>query len=289
MPLTRAPLFHCGTQPANLRPDWSDGIQNGSRHLRAFTPDNPAKAVPQPLSRPVAFLRQDTSGQPFLRLPAVVAGLIAVLVGAHLMRVFEFPGSGWLHLYGFVPARYSASYLAARGANAGSVIQQALPFVTYIFLHASWAHLAINSVWLLAFGPVVARRLGVLVFLLFFLICGIAGAAVHLALNWGDPQPLIGASAAISGLMAAAFRIAFVGPTGQISGPLAPIVSSRIILWTAIWIAVNIIVGKLGIGTGGGGELVAWQAHIGGYIAGLLLVGLFDSLARWSGHQRSAA
>jgi membrane associated rhomboid family serine protease len=239
----------------------------------------------------VAFLRQDTPREPFLRAPAVVVGLIAVLAGAHALRVFGFPGSGdsWFISYGFVPARYSASYLAARGANPGSVVQQALPFVTYLFLHANWTHLAVNCVWLLAFGPVVARRQGAMVFVLFFLVCGIAGAAAHLALNWADPQPLIGASAGISGLMAAAFRMSFLGPSDEVSRPLAPIFSSRIMLWTAIWAGVNIVVGKLGIGTGGGGDLVAWQAHLGGYAAGLLLAGPFDSLAKLTGRNPRAA
>lgn len=244
-----------------------------------FKLDRPAKAAQVLVNRSVAFLRQETPGQPFLRVPAVVIGLIAVLAAAHLIRVFGFPGAEWLNDYGFVPARYSASYLAARGANAGSVVQQALPFVTYIFLHASWTHLAINCAWLLAFGPVVARRFGGLVFIMFFLVCGIAGAAAHLAFNWGDSHTLIGASAGISGAMAAAFRIAFVTPSEMVSRSLAPIFSPRILLWTAIWAALNVVAGELGVGTGGEGELVAWQAHLGGYLAGLVLTGPFDSLA----------
>jgi membrane associated rhomboid family serine protease len=227
----------------------------------------------------VAFLRDTSSPQPFLRAPAAVVWLILVLLGTHALRVWVFPqDSDWLFInYGFVPALYSHAYLPAHGGNAASFAQLALPFVTYMFLHGSWMHVGINSVWLLAFGPAAARRYGSLLFLLFFLVCGAAGAAVHMALNWGEPNPLIGASAGISGLMAAAFRILSFEP-GAPRSPLAPIFSTRIIMWTAIWVVVNTAAGKLGLG--GGGELVGWQAHLGGYAAGLLLAGPFDMLVR---------
>src|ERR1700748_3872172 len=77
--------------------------------------------------------------------------------------------------YGFIPARYSVAYLAAHHTNGGCFIPKAVPFITYIFLHGGWAHVIINMVWLMAFGPVVLRRFGVPRFLLFFLVCGIAG------------------------------------------------------------------------------------------------------------------
>lgn len=215
--------------------------------------------------------------QPFLRSPAVVIALIAVLLGAHAVRVVGFPrsGTGWFFEYGFVPARYSHAYLSAHGLYPGNVLERALPFVTYMFLHANWTHVAINCVWLLAFGPIVAARFRTLRFLLFFLLCGIAGAALHLALNWGSDSPVIGASAAVSGLMAAGFRML---PSPD--APLAPILSPRILIWTALWVVVNVVAGLTGLGAGGQVELVAWQAHLGGYAAGLLLAGPFDAVGR---------
>ena len=219
------------------------------------------------------------SRQPFLRAPAAVVWLIALLFGAHALRVFGFPheGTGWFVEYGFVPARYSRAYLDSHGLNPGNVLERALPFVTYMFLHANWTHVFINCVWLLAFGPIVAARFGTLKFLLFFLVCGIAGAAVHLALNWASDSPVIGASAAVSGLMAAGFRML---PLPAPEQPLAPILSPRILVWTALWVVVNVVAGLTGLGTSGQVELVAWQAHLGGYAAGLLLAGPFDFVAR---------
>jgi len=227
----------------------------------------------------VAFLRDTSGSEPFLRVPAAVVWLILALLGTHALRVWVFPqDSDWLFgTYGFLPAAYSHAYLAEHGDNPGSLAQLALPFVTYMFLHGSWMHVGINSVWLLAFGPAVARRYGSFLFLIFFLVCGIAGAAVHLALNWADPHPLIGASAGISGLMAAAFRMLFFH-SRDLSPPLTPILSRQVMLWTVVWVGINIVAGKMGIGAGG--ELVGWQAHLGGYAVGLLLAGPFDMLAR---------
>ena len=87
------------------------------------------------------------------------------------------------------------------------MLERAVPFLSYMALPHDWTHLVINSFWLLAFGLVVARRLGSVLFLLFFSLCGVAGALLYLGLNWGSPIPVVGASGAISGLMAAALRM----------------------------------------------------------------------------------
>src|ERR1700693_4541097 len=99
----------------------------------------------------MAFFRQTGFRQPFLRAPPVVLWLVLFLLGAHAARVFLFADSetNWFFEYGFVPARYSHSYLASHGVNPGNVLDRALPFVTYIFLHANFTHVLVNSVWLL--------------------------------------------------------------------------------------------------------------------------------------------
>ena len=110
----------------------------------------------------MTFAGQSEPRQPFLRAPAVVIGLIIVLVGAHVARIYAFPGTStaWIYNYGFVPARYSHAYLYSHGLNPGNFLERALPFVTYMFLHANYTHVVINCVWLLAFGPIVAARFG---------------------------------------------------------------------------------------------------------------------------------
>jgi membrane associated rhomboid family serine protease len=222
--------------------------------------------------------------QPFLRLPVGVGILAALLIALYAALSFAPPALYEYVLvnYAFIPARYSPAFLAAHNADAGSLIGRALPFVTYIFLHGSWMHVIVNTVWLLAFGPVVSRRFGVLRFLAFFILCGIAGAAIQLACSWGSTDPIIGASAAISGLMGAAFRLLGRDGGGVFRPqPLAPIFSRQILTISLVWVVINVIAGVTGLGTGGTGvQLIAWQAHLGGYAAGLLLAGLFDPLSR---------
>jgi membrane associated rhomboid family serine protease len=230
----------------------------------------------------MAFFHQSGERQPFLRAPISVLLLIVLLFAIEAARYFFFRQStAELFIqWGFVPARYAPGFWLG-----GNLFERAIPFVSYMFLHADWTHVAVNSIWLLPFGSLVARRYGTPLFLLFFLLCGILGAGVHLTLNWGSTSPVIGASAAVSGLMGAAFRMMPHGPHAA----LQPLFSRPVLLWSAIWIALNVFAGLTGFGTGAGVHLVAWQAHIGGYFAGLLLAGPFDLWRNANRPIRSAA
>jgi membrane associated rhomboid family serine protease len=165
---------------------------------------------------------------------------------------------------------------------------------TYALLHGSWSHVLVNCIWLLAFGPPTARRFGSTRFLLFFVATAVAGALAQWAYSPMDFTPLIGASAADSGLMAAAARFMFQpgAPLGSfrefgggLSGPpsaspaasLGEVLSDRrVLIFIAIWMATNFLFGA-GAQTLGASEApVAWIAHIGGFVAGLLLFPLFD-------------
>jgi membrane associated rhomboid family serine protease len=222
--------------------------------------------------------------QPFLRMPVSVLGLLAALAIAYAAEALA-PPQTYLAIIGrfaFYPSRYSAHFINTHSYDPGSLLDRAVPFVSYIFLHGSLTHLLINCVWLVPFGAIVARRFGGLLFFLFFLVCGIAGAATYLAFNWGSNAPVVGASGAISGLMAVGFRILrFPFVPEPTDGPLEPIFSSRIILGSALWVAINIVAGVTGLGAGPGPQVIAWQAHLGGYAAGLLLAGPFLAVRNW--------
>ena len=137
--------------------------------------------------------------------------------------------------YGLVPARYSRAFLESRMLDPGTFWERAVPFVSYMGLHNDWTHLVINCLFLLAFAPIVARRFGPILFLVFFIVCGIAGALTYLAFNWGSPAPVVGASGAISGLMAAALRMLPGQSPWAMPGaaPLAPIFSRQMLVFTA--------------------------------------------------------
>ena len=225
----------------------------------------------------MAFLQPSAPRQPVFNVPGVVVCLIGALVAAHLARLWISPeqSEAWIERYAFIPAHYSASLMAAAHIDPGAWWQRLLPFVTYMGLHGGWAHLGINSLWLLAFGPVVARRFGAVLFLVFFMVCGVAGAATYLGFNWGSPDPVIGASGAISGLMAAAIRLLpTVNPQG---GRILPILSRPMLLFTLVWMGMNLIAGVTGMGVAGETALIAWQAHMGGFIAGMLLAGFIPT------------
>jgi membrane associated rhomboid family serine protease len=233
----------------------------------------------------MAFLQE--TPQPFFRVPVIVPLLIAVLVGIELSREFlwEAATNHIYYFYGFVPAIYSHAYLIGHHYDPPTALEYVRPFFTYMFLHGGFGHVAANSIWLLAFGPLVARRYGGTLFLVYFVLCGIAGAAMYLACDWGSPAPVVGASAAVAGMMGAAFRVMGPHPLQQAAVP-APLLSKRILSWSAVWLGVNVIAGVLGLGAGPGVQMIAWQAHIGGYLAGLLLVDPFDALVRRFRHSK---
>ena len=210
---------------------------------------------------------QDTgpSREPFLNAPASVLWLIGVILVAHVGRVLlpATTADDILVTFAFIPADYS----------------QIQTWATYLFLHGSYAHVGLNCLWLLAFGPPVARRLGTFRFLAFYFFCGVAAAAAQLASDWGSSVPVTGASGAIAGLMGGAIRILYTERHRVFGAPLVSVFSRPVMFFTAIWLAINVVAGVSGLGLSEEGDLIAWVAHMGGYFAGLLTIGLFDRTA----------
>lgn len=233
----------------------------------------------------MAFLQPHAPRQPIFRAPGVVLLVICALVAVHVLRSLATPQQSlaWISQFAFVPARYSPFFSSQYGIAPGSLFQRVLPFLSYMALHGSYTHLAVNCLFFLAFGPIVARRFGAPLFLLFLVICGVAAAGVYLAFNWGSPEPVIGASGAISGLMPAAIRLlptqrpAWAGEPAN-DAAMLPIWSRQVLLFSLIWAALNIVAGVTGLGMGGEVGLIAWQAHLGGFATGLILAGPFDAL-----------
>jgi membrane associated rhomboid family serine protease len=235
-----------------------------------------------------------TPSEPIFNVPGIVAVVIAALVLVHGLREWVLSADAdndLLWLFAFVPLRYASSMLG-EGAFPGGVAADVWTFVTYAFLHGSWSHLILNSVWLLAFGTPVARRFGTARFLAFFAVTAAGGAFAHLAVHAGMRVPMIGASAAISGFMAAAIRFAFQrgGPLrllGNDQGeayrvPALPLLAvlrdSRVLIFLGVWFALNLLFGLTSFGIEGDEQAIAWQAHIGGFLAGLLAFPLFDPI-----------
>jgi membrane associated rhomboid family serine protease len=230
--------------------------------------------------------------EPAFNIPGVIVALIASFVAVHLLREYvlsDFDRDYFDAMFAFIPTRYDSSLLPD-GALPGGLGAEIWTFVTYAFIHGSWVHLGVNSIWFLPFGSAVARRFGTVRFLLFFAVTAAAGALAHLMTHNGENSAVIGASAAISGTMAGAMRFAFQrgGPLGfwrdnddaAYHVPALPLVGvlrdPRVMLFLIVWLGINVIFGTTSIPLSGAGEPVAWQAHIGGFVAGLLLFSWFD-------------
>ena len=219
------------------------------------------------------------SRQPLLNAPPIILWMIGALILCHAVRVALPDGLPDLVLeqYGFVPARYSAA--AEHPFSLGELPELVIPFLTYMLIHADYTHVGINCLWLLVFGPVVARRLHLVRFLLFFAVCGIVAALVHLAVYWGSAVAVVGASGAISGLMGAGIRLLY-GHLFERPDGLAPVFCRPIVTFSLVWAVVNIVSGVLRVGVTGELSLVAWVAHLGGYFMGLFSIGMFDRARR---------
>jgi len=195
----------------------------------------------------------------------------------------------FLLTFAFIPARYEGDLASAFPGGFGADLWT---FFTYAFLHADLLHIGVNVAWLLPFGAALARRFGTWRYVVFMLVVAAAGAFAHLATHRGAMVPMIGASAAISGAMAAALRFVFQrgGPLGLWRGgadgnayrvPAASLSATlrdpRFLMFLGVWIGLNALfgLGSVSIGEEPGQE-IAWQAHIGGFVAGLLLFNAFD-------------
>ena len=224
--------------------------------------------------------------EPIFNVPPVVVALLTSFVVVHLVRyLLPEDQADWLTTtLAFIPARLTGMARELPGGEVAGVTQ----FVTHLFVHGDLTHLLINSAWLLAFGSSVARRTGAVRFLVFFVLCGIAGALVYVAFSGNALSMMVGASGAISGLMGAAFRFLFQALTeGDVEGLAGetrqpPLVSlratlrdRRVLLAVAGWTILNIVLAWGAAGLMDGAK-IAWEAHLGGFYMGLLTFGFFD-------------
>jgi membrane associated rhomboid family serine protease len=254
-----------------------------------MTEHNPRPGTPDHASDPAQEPAARVKHPPMFNAPGVVVGLLGVLVAIHAgFALLEWLGQDervtwWGWALAFVPARY---YGVVEGIPGGKVSAIA-SFVTHTLLHHDLAHLFVNGGFLLAFGAMVARRIGALRFLALYLLSAIAGALLYLLINGNSDAVVLGASGAISGLLGAAFRFFFRSLEARHFGVSAEdasfvprmtltemVTEPRVRTVIIVWLIVNFVVALVMPIAGGGG--IAWEAHLGGFLFGLLTFGLFD-------------
>ena len=172
----------------------------------------PLALGPEPLDSPPELPQvvvPEPPREPILTLPGALTAYILLLAVIHLRVLLPPEWENWtIDVFGFIPKRYDSTLLAIDfpGGDGAKV----WTFVTYSLLHANLSHIGFNVLWLLPFGSALARRFGALRFFLFMAVTAAAGALAHLLTHEHAVAPMIGASASVSGTMAAAIRFAFV-------------------------------------------------------------------------------
>ena len=211
---------------------------------------------------------------PARRYPLITVTLILANVVAFLYELSLQPEvrNEFIFLYGMVPAKLVSQHPVDLFGNTG------LSIFSSMFLHGGWVHLLGNMWYLWIFGDNVEDRMGHFRFLLFYLLCGALAAVAHIIFNLGSEIPSIGASGAVAGVLGA-YLLSY--PFARILTFLPlfffwPIVELPALLVLGFWFFVQIMNGTAAVAvtaeTVGG---VAWWAHIGGFLAGMFLIGVF--------------
>ena len=225
--------------------------------------------------------------EPIFLLPGVVTAMIGLLLAIHLASTYALNQDGYLQLIfwlAFQPLRI----VAAPTDPSLAVPLLWTPF-THALLHGGWEHVLVNTAWFAIFATPLARRYGAGPMLIIFFVSAAAGAALFAATTLLSGSYLIGASGGVAGLTGAAVRFIFqpvivaqhpeTGERMVLGRRLASfgdlLRDNRARFFILIWVVLNAAVPLLPLVTGM--EMsVAWQAHLGGFFAGILMVGLFE-------------
>jgi len=205
--------------------------------------------------------------------PLVTVSLVLLNVLAFLFELSQ-PSSGalqsFIQAWGVVPREYAL----ARDIPPTIPLPFWSTLITSMFLHGGWLHLGGNMLYLWIFGDNLEKTMGHARFLVFYLACGVAAGLAHIFLSGASNVPTIGASGAISGVLGG-YLVLF--PRNRVRVlTRAGIVAMPAIVVLGFWIVIQLIngIGSLAVRTETGG--VAYMAHVGGFIAGLVLVRLMS-------------
>ena len=198
-----------------------------------------------------------------------------IIIGANVLLYLVQLAQGdrlneFIITYGLVPARYSVPQIAAYFTFS----QQILSFFSFMFIHGGFLHLLGNMWSLYIFGDNVEDRLGPIRYLLFYLLCGLLSGLSHLFINLHSQVPTIGASGAIAGVMGA-YILLFPGAKILTLIPIFFIpyfIQIPAFLFLGFWFLLQFISAAGSSGQAGG---VAWWAHIGGFLFGMIFIKLF--------------
>ena len=199
---------------------------------------------------------------PLMTLALIIVNTVVFLYELELGPALE----RFLLIYGFVPVRFSE-------AESWNLPARFVPMFSSMFLHGSWLHLIGNMWTLWIFGDNVEDRLGKSRYLLYYLVCGLAAVYVHYLTGPHSEMPVVGASGAIAGVMGGYFVLF---PRAQVVTLLPifffiQIVTVPAFVFLALWFFAQLFNGMVASAASFGGG-VAWWAHVGGFVAGALMI-----------------
>ncbi len=218
--------------------------------------------------------------EPLLNIPFIIVVLIAFCFCIYVVPQYFFSRSLYiesLELFSFTPVFFKAEPLAFCHT-----------MMSYSFMHGSFQHVAMNMAWLLVLGTPLVRHLGSLRFLIFWILTAIIAVLTYFAFHQESEISLVGASGAVCGMMGAFVRYDFFRNSlrGSMQNKrfLSPLLSikkalcsKRVLVFVSIWLSVDFIIGISSILFKEDGVKIAWEAHIGGFFSGFLLIGFFDT------------
>ncbi|WP_455466955.1 rhomboid family intramembrane serine protease [Bartonella sp. B39] len=217
--------------------------------------------------------------QPLLNVPFIIVVLIALCFGTYLIPQYFFSPQfsiEILDLFSFTPVLFKVEPLAFCHT-----------MISYSFMHSSFKHVAINMAWLLIFGSPLVRHMGNFRFFMFWILTAIIAVLTYFVFHQNSAISLVGASGVVCGMVGAIARYGF--PRSYLTGStqneklLGPLLSIKkalrsrdVLVFVSIWLSIDFIIGISSFFFKEDGVSIAWEAHIGGFFSGFLLIGFFD-------------
>ena len=207
---------------------------------------------------------------PSKNYPIVNNTIIGINIVLYLIELAQGEKlTSFVYMYGLVPARYSVPEIMTYFTTG----QQFFSFISFMFLHGSFLHILGNMWMLYIFGDNIEDRLGSFRYLIFYLLCGMASGFSHLLFNLHSNVPVIGASGSIAGVMGAYFLLY---PNAKILS-LVPVLfipfffEIPAFIFLGFWLVLQFFNAALSHGSG---SIIAWWAHIGGFLFGAVFLKL---------------
>ena len=211
---------------------------------------------------------------PTRKIPVITIILIIINVLAYYYQVFVVNDNlQFIYAYGLVPLQIT------RGVDifpyGPSPVY--LTLFSSMFMHGSFVHLFGNMLYLWIFGNNIEDYLGKLIFTLFYIFCGIFAAAIQILISPYSTTPMIGASGAVAGILGAYF---ILFPRSRITtliffGFFIRLIKMPAIFVLGLWIIFQLFYGLSNLSLEAANSGVAWFAHIGGFVGGILFLKMF--------------